>query len=91
MLKTHLSQTLGKKLFAKELVRSLYKFVKLVTKTGSKVQKPKTYNESINNLSYVNKQQDVIDEKFWNLNFYQIWSYIALFLKWNTISYKWVF
>lgn len=37
------------------LVRLMHKFAKSVTETNSKVQKPKTYNEAINNLIYRNR------------------------------------
>lgn len=36
-------------------IRLVYKLAKSLTKISSKVHKPKTYNEAINNLIYRNK------------------------------------
>lgn len=59
--------------------------------TGSKVHKPKTYNEAINNPVYRNKWQKVINKKLWNLNSYKTWTYISLPLKQKAINDKQIF
>ena len=69
--RTDLGRTLGKNLLGDKLVRPVYKFVKLVTETSSKVQEPKTYDEAINDLIHENRWQEAIDEELWNLNTHQ--------------------
>lgn len=62
--KTDLRGTLGKNLLVKDrLVRFVYKFVKSVTKTSSKVQESKIYDKATHNLIYRNRWQEVIDKK----------------------------
>lgn len=61
-LKTDLSKTLGKNSL-EELVRLIQKLAKFVTKNNSKVSKPKTYNEAVNNLINRNKWQKTINKE----------------------------
>ena len=53
------------------LVKLAQEFAKLVTKTSSKVQKPKTYNEAINDPIHGNRWRRAVDEELWNLNIHQ--------------------
>lgn len=53
-------------------IRLICKLAKFLTETSSKVYKPKTYDEVINNLIYRNKWYKTIDEELWKLNLYQI-------------------
>lgn len=53
--KIDLGRTLDEKPLRNRLVKPMHKFSKLVIKTNSKVQKPKTYNKTINNSIYRNK------------------------------------
>lgn len=50
MLRTDLGKTLGKNFLGKGLIKLVYKFIKLVTKTNSKVCKPMIYDKAINDL-----------------------------------------
>lgn len=61
--KTNLGRTLGENLLKKQLIRSMYEFAKLVTKTSSKIQEPKTYNKAINDLIYGNWWQETINKE----------------------------
>lgn len=89
--KKNLGGTSSKNLLGNRLVRSAYKFEKLVIETSSKVRKPKTYNKAINNHIYENRWHKVIDKELWNLNTYQTWCYTSLSDNQKGISYKWVF
>lgn len=62
-LKIDLVGILSKTSLRDELVRSIYKFVKLVTKINSKVHKSKTYNKIINNPIYENKKCKAVKKK----------------------------
>lgn len=62
--RTDLDRILSKNSLADELIKCVYKFVKSIIKTSSKVQELKSYNEAINNLVHENRWQEVIDEKF---------------------------
>lgn len=61
--KTDLGRILGKNSLRDGLIRPIYKFIKSVTKTNNKVQKPKTYNKVINNPIYGNRWHKAIDKK----------------------------
>lgn len=41
----------------------MYKFAKSVTKISSKIHKPKTYNEAINNLIHDNRRYEAINDE----------------------------
>ena len=60
------------------LVRLVREFAKSVIETSSKVQKPKTYDEAINEPVHGNGWRMTIDEEFWNLDSYQTWTYTLL-------------
>lgn len=60
------------------MVRPVYKFVKLVIKTSSKIRKPIIYNKAINNLIYRNRWCKTIDKELYNLDTHQTWCYILL-------------
>lgn len=59
--KTDLIGTLSKNLLGDKLVKPICKFAKSVTKTSSKVQELKIYNEAINNLIYENKWRKAVN------------------------------
>lgn len=61
--KTDLDEISNKNPLREKLIRLIYKFVKLVTKISSKMRKPKTYNEIINNLIYGNRWCEIVDEE----------------------------
>lgn len=61
--KIDLDRTSGKN-FLDELVKPTQKLAKLVTKTSSKMYKPKTYDEAVNDLINGNKRQETINKKF---------------------------
>lgn len=48
------------------------KLAKSIIKTSSKVHKPKTYNEVINNPIHGNRWYKAIHKNLENLNFYQV-------------------
>lgn len=85
--KTDLGGTIGK-IPSERLIRPARKVAKLVTKTSSKVQEPKTYNETINNLVHGNRWQTTINEELWNLDSHLTWTYIAQSSDWKAINYK---
>ena len=58
-----LGRTSGKNPPTKRLVRFVREFAKSVTKTSSKVQKPKTYDETINNSIYKNKWRETFNKE----------------------------
>lgn len=62
-LRTNLDGILSKNLLRNRLIRPEYKFAKLVTKTISKMWKPKTYNKVIDNSNYGNRWYKVIDKE----------------------------
>lgn len=66
----------------------MQKFVKLVTKTDSKMHKSKTYNKGINNLINRNIQQKVINKELQNLDSYYTCYYTKLILNCIFISNK---
>ena len=45
------------------LIKPTHKLAKLVIETNSKVYKPKTYNETVNDPIYRNKWTEIIDKK----------------------------
>lgn len=54
--RTDLNEILGKNFLVRDrLVKPICKFVILVTETSSKVQKSRTYDETINDLIYNNR------------------------------------
>lgn len=53
-LRTNLGRTSNKNFLGDRLIKSVYKFAKLVIETNSKVQEPKTYNKAINDLIHRN-------------------------------------
>lgn len=73
-LKTDLSRISGENPLRDKLVKSVYKFIKLISETNSRMREPRTYNEVINNLIHKNNWRDAIDEELWNLDFYQTWT-----------------
>ena len=89
--RTDLVGTSGKSPPAEELVRPAHKFAKSVTKTSSKVRKPKTYNEAISDSIHGNRWRKVIDKELWNLDLHQTWSYSTLPSGRKAIGCKWVF
>lgn len=68
--KTDLDEIWSKN-FLDGLIKLVQEFAKSITKINSKVHKPKTYNEPINNLINKNRWQKAINKEFWNLNSYQ--------------------
>ena len=89
-LRIDLGGTLGKNP-ADGLVRPARELAKSVTKTSSKVQEPKTYDEAINDPIHGNRWRKAIDEKLWNLDLHQTWTYTLLPTGKKEISCKWVF
>ena len=73
------------------LVRLAHKLAKSLTKTSSKVRKPLTYDEVINDPVHGNRWRKAIDEKLWNLDSYQTWAYTSLPVRQKVISCKWSF
>lgn len=55
------------------------------------MREPKTYNKTVNNLIYGNKQKAVIDEKLQNIDFYQTQYYTILLPNQKSINYKQIF
>lgn len=53
--KIDLDEILDKNSLREQLVRSMYKFFKLVAETSSKVQELKTYNKTINDPIHYNR------------------------------------
>ena len=65
--KTDLGKTSGKNP-ENGLVRPIQELVKSVTKTSSKVQEPKTYDEAINAPLHGNRWREAVNEELWNLD-----------------------
>lgn len=51
-----------------KLITPIYKFVKFVIETSSKVRESLTYNKLINDPIYRSRQRKTIDEKLCNLD-----------------------
>lgn len=62
-MKIYLGKFSIKKFLRNKLVKLIYKFVKLVTKTDNKILKLKIYNKVINYLIYENKWYKAIDQE----------------------------
>lgn len=63
MLKKNLDKISSKNYLKNNLIKPIHKFIKLNTKTNSKIQELKTYNKVINNFIYKNKWHKAIDKK----------------------------
>lgn len=61
--KIYLNRILSNNCLGDGLIRPVYKFAKLVTKTKSKMQKPKTYDKAMNDPINENKWHEVIDKE----------------------------
>ena len=61
--RTDLGGISGKKPLGDGLVRPVYKFAKLVTKTSSQVHEPKTYDEAINDPIHGNRWREAVDKE----------------------------
>lgn len=72
-------------------IRPLCKLAKFWGETSSKMHKPKTYNEAIDNSIYGNWCHETIDEELWNFGSHQAWCYKKLLLERKAIRCKWVF
>lgn len=69
-------------------VKIACKLAKSLTEISSKVHKPKTYNEAIDNSIYGNRWREIIDKKLWKLDLHQAWYYEELPSKRKVIGYK---
>lgn len=58
---------------------------------NNKVYKLKIYNKAITNLIYDIKQQQVIEDKIYNLKIYYTWKYEKLLISKKIIKYKKIF
>ena len=65
--KTDLGETSGENP-PNGLVKPAQELAKSITETSSKVRKPKTYDEAVNNPINRNRWQKAIDEELWNLD-----------------------
>lgn len=61
--KTDQGGTLSKKHLRDRLVKPTYKFAKSVTEINNRVQKPKTYNETISDSIHGNRWCEAIDKE----------------------------
>lgn len=71
MPRIDLGEILDENSLENRLVRPAYKIAKSITKTSSKVFKPKTYTKAIKNLIYRNRWRKAVDEELWNLDAHQ--------------------
>ena len=76
--RTDQGRTSGENPPAERLVKLAQEFAKSVSKTSSKVQEPKTYDEAINDPIHGYRWREAIDEELWNLDTYQTWCYTLL-------------
>lgn len=88
--KIDLGRTIDKN-SADRLVKPAPEFTKSVTKTISKVQKPKTYDRIINDLVHENKWQKAINKELWNQDLHQTWTYTFLSIGQKAIGCNWIF